>query len=157
MPPLPKIVRLLALGCAGALATAGCQKDAPAPATPDQLLAGARWRLISRVSLVNLPGFTPVDEYAALPPCSQDDVERYGADNAYTYDEGPTKCDPLAPQQQPGLWFLGNQGTRLTVTSDGLSTGYAVDELTATSLKMRRVQQNNGIEETTTLAYKAVP
>ncbi|OGX91495.1 hypothetical protein [Hymenobacter coccineus] len=147
---------LLVLAFALASATAGCKKDGLQLSTPDNLLSGTKWKLISNSSLINLPGFTPLDNYALLLPCNKDDFQQFNASNVYAYNEGPTKCDPSDPQEQPGLWFLGNFGTQLTITYDGFSTNYTVDQLTAVSLKMHSVQQNNGIEETTSLVYKAV-
>ena len=151
-----KAVLALTLTLVGA-AAAGCKKDEPRLATPDNLLSGPKWQLVSNSSLVNLPGFTPVDNYASLPPCSKDDFLQFKAGNAYAYNEGPTKCAPSDPQEQLGLWFLGSFGTQLTVTTpDGLSTSYTIDQLTVSSLKMHSVEQNNGIDQTTSLGYTAV-
>ena len=150
------VLFILALACT----TLSCGKDEkgddPHPPTQAQLLSAKKWQIRS-ISLTS-PSQPDVDLYALVRPCSQDDFVEFTAPNTFRSDEGPTKCQTTDSQTQLGIWALGTNETQLTVTFNGFTTSYTIDELTDTSLRLTTTRtQSNGVVSTQKNSYVAIP
>lgn len=148
---LKRLFLLLILGCA----TFSCAKKEPQPAQPasrTELLVAKKWQV--RSAIYQEAGYPDQDVYALSPACSRDDYEQFNKPNTFVCDEGATKCSLSSPQTRLGVWALFNNDTQLTITDDGFSTTYTIDELTDKSLKISSIQpQTNGTTATLRSAY----
>ena len=137
------------------LATA-CKKDDSVPnPTVTQKLIAKKWQL--RSASISAPSSPTIDLYALSLPCSLDDVTQYTTPNTVSYDEGPTKCDPLDPQTQTATWALSKNDTQLTITSGSTSNSFTIDELTDSALTLSYVQIQSGVTATIKTSYSPVP
>ena len=66
-------------------------------------------------------GVTEIYEGEGLgAPCDRDDLVIFKDNNTVNFDEGPTKCDPDAPQVYgTENWSLLNDDTQIQFSSDG--------------------------------------
>jgi hypothetical protein len=140
----------LPLLLAGAL-TACKKEEATAPASKTDLLTAKNWRLTAyTTTVIAASGNTTTDMYAAEPPCSRDNFMAFKRDNTLAFDEGLTKCNPLAEQTTSIAWAWQDNETTLAYSTNtnsgtgpvGISTlKYQVVELTASTLHVRYVLQ----------------
>ncbi len=98
------------------------------------MLSAKKWQI--RSSVLTAPNTPTVDVYAIAQPCTLDNFIQYAAPNTFIYDEGLTKCQAIDAQQRLGIWALGSNDTQLTVSFNGFTTIYTIDEVTDTSLKL---------------------
>jgi hypothetical protein len=125
------------------------------PLTVTQQLTGKDWRL--RSASIAAPGQPTIDVYALSQPCSLDDITQYTTPNTVYYLEGPTKCDPLDPQVQTATWGLSTNDTQLSVTANGTTNTFTIEELTSTSLILSYSTVQSGVVATIKTAYAVVP
>lgn len=60
-----------------------------------------------------------VDEFPNIDACSKDDRYIFNINNTYSFNEGPTKCDPSDPQVfDTGSWSFTNNETKLQFGTD---------------------------------------
>lgn len=125
------------------LTAVSCKKDKPR----EELLTSGSWRA-SSIS-VTLGPFT-VDGYADLEDCEKDDRLTFKSDKTVEIDEGPTKCDPAAPQTfSIGTWSLSDNDNKLTYGG----TTYDILELTENRLRLRGSISDSGLTGTIELGF----
>lgn len=145
-----------------------CKKDkktetstptpAPAPApTNTEKLTGKNFKM---TALTVSPGFNIggtiiTDFYAQMLACVKDNTYRFNTDKTITYDEGPTKCDPTAPQTTSGTWMWSTDEKVLTVKDDPSDPGtsYTVITNDGTTLKVSYDEEDSGINYTYTITW----
>ncbi|MDX9750157.1 MAG: lipocalin family protein [Flavobacteriales bacterium] len=149
---------LLTFLCAGTMFLAGCSKDDdPQPdsnnngglivgggdgggggggggQTTVQQLCDKNYKLtVSTIS----PAFQGTTDYLSLmEPCNTDDILRFSQDGTFTWDEGPSMCDPNGQQSVSGNWTLTNNNALLTLTAGGQSLAWNVVTINGTILKV---------------------
>jgi hypothetical protein len=112
-----------------------CKKDdattpAPAPSKTD-LLTAKSWKVtdfkVSGQSIYNSILFEN---------CAKDDLTKFSATKAVTFDEGAIKCDPSSPQSRTGSWELNADQTKLKLTdpTGDQSLEGTINTLTSTTL-----------------------
>ena len=111
-------LRLLLLFAVSALVVLSSCKDDKDDPTPEEMIVGS-WNLIKEVYTED--GVTETYEGEGLgDACDRDDLWVFAENNTLTLDEGPTKCDPNAPQVYgSGQWTLLNNGSQLQITDSG--------------------------------------
>ena len=149
MKKLPLFLGLLA----STLVLASCEKDVtelPAPAqevaVPTQsklaMLEAGPWHLTSLLlaSAPSAPGAAPtvVDILPRLKAAQRDNLHSFSSDGSFVLDEAAVKAYPEAPQQLTGAWQLA--GDSLTVSQSDITRHYLVEELTATTLRVKLTQ-----------------
>ena len=134
------------------MSLSACKKDETTTETPkvagSTLLVGKDWRItaFTRTS----PGGT-IDVFATYPACEKDDLVEFLANGTSTDKAGATKCDPADPDTQPGpFWALLENDTKFRMI-DGDTILANVVELTANTFRIRIVEDDNGITNTTNL------
>jgi len=114
-------------------------------------LTGKDWRMIA--STLSTTGAPTVDMYAAMPPCEKDDLLEFLTSGLITEKEGATKCDPANPDTAPGgAWALLNSDKQLRII-DGDTTYLDIVELSATSLKVKMNEVDNGTTYTYNFSF----
>ncbi|WP_113662101.1 DUF5004 domain-containing protein [Pedobacter nanyangensis] len=82
-------------------------------------LEGTKWKVTSMIVGQEVSGVkNEADLFLIAENCSKDDLVHFNAGGNFIYDEGPTKCDPDAPQQESGTWSLSADKKKLTLTSN---------------------------------------
>ena len=77
----------------------------------------------------------PWDVEDVTDPCELDDIFTFLTNGTYNYTEGPTKCDPLDPDQiDSGNWSLQTNETILRITSGGDTVDFTIEQLDANTL-----------------------
>lgn len=126
-----QVLYLLATACV-LTGLSSCKKDdstAPTPTKTDMLTAKT-WK-ITEVKVANQSVFNP-PFFAA---CNKDDLTKFSANKAATFDEGSLKCDPTAPQSRTGSWDLTTNETKLKITDpDGAVLEGTIGTLSSTTL-----------------------
>lgn len=119
-----------------------CNKDDDAaPATKADMLVGKTWKRSASTITPGVQlqsGEIVSDLYTYLGSCYQDDFVRFNRNpNTYIAEEGPTTCDPIAPQvSDTGNWLLNSDESALVLSSSGGGqSSYKLEELTATTLR----------------------
>lgn len=85
-------------------------------------LEGTKWKMTSLIVGQEIGGQkTEADFFALADDCSKDDVMMFNAGSNFTYDEGPTKCSPIDPQQEIGKWTLSSDKKKLTLISESIN------------------------------------
>ncbi len=147
-----KAIKYLAMGLAlSSILFVGCKKSetTATKVSGSSLLTGKDWRIIGIVQTV--PGTPSLDIFAAMPACQKDDLEEFMSNGVVTDKAGASKCDPAEPDSAPGgFWALLNNDAQLRIIN-GDTTIANVKELTATSLKLELVLEDQGIVYTTNI------
>ena len=157
MKKLPVILSLLA----STLVFASCEKEieelkspaqdvavAAAQSKPEMLAAGP-WHLTSLTLATTTPAVTTptaVDILPRLKASQLDNLHTFKADGTFVLDEAALKAHPQAPQQFTGSWKLS--GDSLTVAQPDVTRHFFVEELSATTLRVKLTQ--TGEQGTTT-------
>ncbi len=125
MKKLPFLTLMLA-ACA-LMFVASCKKDD----SPEDLLAGTGcWKTVK--SEYRDAGTTTWTN-EPVEPCLADDCTSFKS-GAISFDEGATKCDPTDPQSSTGTYTLSEDGKTLTITQDGFTFPFTVEELSSKKL-----------------------
>ncbi|MFN0215458.1 MAG: lipocalin family protein [Saprospiraceae bacterium] len=113
---------------AGIFVLASCKKD---DSSKDLLTGQSCWKIVKQESRIDSsdPWTTDVTE-----SCIADNCLSFSADGKTSTDEGATKCDPADPQTLAGTYVLSEDGKTLTITQDGFSLPFVVEELTSSKL-----------------------
>ena len=73
--------------------------------------------------------------YYDLAGCRKDDVQRFNRDGSGEINEGPTKCDSIAPQSKYVQWeFLNSHAASIEINQEE----YWIDKLDAHEFKISR-------------------
>lgn len=155
MKKLPVFLSLLA----STLVFASCEKEIEEIKDPAQevaaaattvqskpeLLAAGPWHLTSLTLATAAPGATAtpaVDIFSRMKAAQVDNLHTFKADGGYVLDEAALKAYPEAPQQLTGSWKLA--GDSLTISQPDVTRHFAVEELTATTLRVKLTQAVGG-------------
>lgn len=150
-----KTVKFFAIALAAiTLSLSACKKDETTTETPkasgSSLLTGKDWRLTA-LTIVS-PGGS-IDVFATFDACEKDDLQEFKADGTVLDKAGATKCDPADPDTEPGgFWTLLENDTKLRLI-DGDTTLADIVELSATSLRVKIVENDNGVTYTTNATF----
>lgn len=150
-----KTIKFFAIALAAiTMSLSACKKDEATPATPKpsgaSLLTGKDWRITGVT--VTTPGGT-IDVFSTFEACEKDDLQEFLANGTMVEKAGATKCDPSDPDTAPGgFWALLENDTKLRLI-DGDTIVIDIVELTATSMRGRTVENDNGIAITTNFTF----
>ncbi|MBT9392611.1 DUF5004 domain-containing protein [Hymenobacter sp. NST-14] len=149
MKKLPVILSLLA----STLVFASCEKEieelkdpaqdvtAAATQSKPELLAAGPWHLTSltlATATKSDAAPTAVDILPRLKAAQRDNLHTFKADGTFVLDEAAVKAFAEAPQQLTGSWKL--TGDSLTVAQPDVTRHFLVEELSATTLRVRLTQ-----------------
>lgn len=152
MKKLPVFLSLLA----STLVFASCEKEIEEIKDPAQevaaaaanvqskpeLLAAGPWHLTGLTLTTVTPGTaaTPgVDLLPRMKAAQRDNLHTFKADGGYVLDEAQLKAYAEAPQQVTGSWKLA--GDSLTISQPDVTRHFFVEELSATTLRVKLTQQ----------------
>ncbi len=132
-----------------------CKDDDVQP-DQTQLLTGGNWKLTAFTSDPAFEWFgTPVTNiYAQLPACIKDDLTTFKPSGTVNFDEGPSKCDPNDPQTTSGTWALSADETVLSVTSDGETESWEIEDLKKDTFQANYKVTQEGVTYTFTVTFK---
>jgi hypothetical protein len=160
---MKKVTLFLSLA-ATVLSLASCEKELDNVKTPDQattvsattaaqtveektsLLTTGDWKLTSQVGTANE---LTTDLRMMLKADKLDDFTQFRDAGKLILDEGLLKHDAGMAQQTEGTWAFTDNGQSLTVTHAGVTTTYAIAELTATTLRLVQTEAGTGGKTTT--------
>jgi hypothetical protein len=162
MKKLPVFLSMVA----ATLVLASCEKEieeikdpaqevaaaANAAKSQPELLTASPWHLTSLTLTSATSGTTAAPAVDLLPrmkPAQRDNQHIFKADGSFALDEAAVKPFPEAPQQIAGSWKLSAGGDSLTVAQPNVTRHFAVEELTATTLRVKLTQQTEGAPATT--------
>lgn len=146
-----KTVKFLAIALAAlSMSFSACKKEDEKTETPkvaaSTLLTGKDWR-VSALTITS-PGGT-IDVLAAMQACEKDDLQEFLANGNIVNKAGATKCDPADPDTEPGgSWAFLNNDTKFRII-DGDTTLADVVEITASTFRVKIVENDNGVVYTT--------
>lgn len=99
-------------------------------------------------------GTTETDITQFYDVCMLDNFYQFNSNLAYTYDEGPTKCDPNAPQTpESGTWAWNTGETQITLTVPEGTYSLEVATLTTTQLITNQPVTFNNANHTLTVTW----
>lgn len=164
MKKLPVILSLLA----STLVFASCEKEieelkapaqdvaAAATQSKPEMLAAGPWHLTSLTLATATPAAataapTAIDILPRLKAAQRDNLHTFKADGTFVLDEAALKAHPQAPQQLTGSWKLS--GDSLTVTQPDVTRHFFVEELSATTLRVKLTQAGEQGTTTYTSVY----
>jgi hypothetical protein len=133
----PKIFLLLIIFCV----LVGCKKKPEAPTKP-QLLAQKPWKY--KTAGIDQDKNGSIDlplPSTSLQPCMLDNTYVFNSNGTGAINEGPTKCDPAAPQTSPFLWNFSDNETNINLQSAalfGLGGKFKVLALNDTAFNMSK-------------------
>jgi hypothetical protein len=143
------------------LSFVACKKEDPQPDdnnnnnsgnNKSSILTSGTWKLAASHTVLEYEGRTESsDLFAAMPQCMRDNIYTFNKDNTATLDEGASKCSPTDPQQRSaGTWALSQNDTKLKMTENGAVVNADVLTLNSTTLEVKYVVKNPGVNATTT-------
>ena len=140
-----KLRLLLLLAISALLVLPSCKDDEP---TVKEQLIGS-WQVTQEKYTED--GVTEIYEGEGLgDPCDRDDLVIFKDNNTVAYDEGPTKCDPDAPQVYgTENWSLLNDDTQIQFSSDGDVYAVTIASLNKSTLVMSESGTDTDIEGNT--------
>jgi hypothetical protein len=118
-----------------------CSKDADDGAAKTDALTTGTWKLTGYMTDYDKDGTYEEDSYAILAGCEKDNIYTFQPDGTEIVDEGPTKCIANNPQTRTFTWSFNDNQKELQL---GTST-YQIEELTATTLRLKRTTSYNVI------------
>ena len=118
-----------------------CSKDHGDDAAKKDALTTGTWKLTGYMTDYDKDGTYEEDSYAILAGCEKDNIYTFQADGTEIVDEGPTKCIANNPQTRTFTWSFNDNQKELQL---GTST-YHIEELTATTLRLKRTTSYNVI------------
>jgi hypothetical protein len=145
---------LLAMFGLLAIISTSCKKDKDESKT--DLLTGGNWQMSALTSDPAFDWFgTPVTNiYAQLPACIKDDLTVFKTNGTVNFDEGPSKCETNDPQTTTGTWALSTDEKVLSVTTDGETESWNIEELKGNTFKAHYEIQEDGVTYTLSVVYQ---
>jgi hypothetical protein len=116
------------------------QAEAQMQQTPQQLLTNGQWRMTEMTTTTREAGATEsitASVFAHLKPALRDDLTQFTAAGSYILDEGASKVKADALQQKAGTFVLSEDAQTLTVKMPDSERKYTVEELTASTLRLK--------------------
>lgn len=131
-----------------------CKEDDEDPDTTE-LLTDGNWKLTAMTSDPAIDWFgTPVTNvYAQLPACIKDDFTIFKDNGTVNFDEGASKCDPSDPQTTSGTWTLNTDETILSVTTDGETESWNIEELKEKTFSAKYEITDLGVNYTLSVTF----
>lgn len=114
------------------LLTSCSKKDSVA--SKEDLLVSGSWKLIGAAEDNDANGTYETDAFAGFLDCFKDNYYTFSSKGELELNENTTKCDPGDPQTMSIDWEFTQNETHLMVGADE----YAIEELTASSLKLKQ-------------------
>ncbi len=138
-----------------AICSTSCKKDND-DVKKAEILTGGNWQM---TALTTDPAYdwfgTPVTNiYAQLPACIKDDLTVFKTNGTVNFDEGVSKCDPNAPQTTSGTWAFSTDEKVLSVTQDGDTESWNIEELKDNTFKAHYEITEDGLTYTFTVTFK---
>jgi Lipocalin-like domain len=143
----------------GLLATLGmtsCEKDKDdAKPNNTKVLTGGNWQLSALTSDPAIDWFgTPVTNvYAQLPACVKDDITVFKTGGTVNFDEGASKCEASDPQTTSGTWAFNTDETIISVTQDGETESWNIEDLKNSTFKARYEVDIEGLNYTFSVTF----
>lgn len=134
--------KLLIAFAAGALLIGACKEDEKEVTPPTNQavteLTGKNWQMMSNFTVYTKgTKDSTYNEYATMDACEKDDLINFNTNKTITTKAGATKCNPTDPDTEPsGTWELSADNKKLTITNDGVTLVFNVQELAATNLTL---------------------
>ncbi|WP_207433591.1 lipocalin family protein [Sabulibacter ruber] len=100
-----------------------CSDDDDTPSR-EEMLMNKRWQITGLT--VSTP-LGSIDYYEEFEDCMRDNYIEFRSGGILVMNEGPTKCNDSAPQENPGTWSL--EGNTLRISGIGAALSLQVDEL----------------------------
>lgn len=143
------------------IAFAACKKDdggqtnTTTTSRKDTLTTG-KWMVSSMMLTYTLSGKeSTVNIYDSLQACAKDDLYLFLTNGNVTIDQGTTKCDTSAPQQnQSGTWALNSSSDTLIL--DGVipvGKYFKIVSFSNSTMQLRRDSSLAGIPATVTATF----
>lgn len=121
-----------------------------------QLLTANPWKVTAqKVEITQNGTTTTVDNYANLDACNRDNFMIFQPGGTGITDEGPTKCNPGAPQTTPFSWAFNGAETHLELTENGSTSSYEIVMLSANMLTIKTTISDSGIFAIITTSFTA--
>lgn len=138
-----------------AICATSCKKDKDDD-SKTELLTDGNWQM---TALTSDPAFdwfgTPVTNvYAQLPACIKDDLTVFKTNGTVNFDEGPSKCETNDPQTTSGTWALSADEKVLSVTTDGETESWNIDELKGSTFKAKYEVEEGGLTYTFSVVFQ---
>lgn len=124
------------------LAFSACKKDDPVVKTKTELITTGSWYF--EEGGVDNDGNGTIDIQMGagfIEACILDNYSTFSAGGTGVANEGPTKCDPAAPQTTPFTWVFTNNETEISfigMNMFGLGSDFEVKALTETRLTLAK-------------------
>jgi hypothetical protein len=119
-----------------------CDKNDSSPAADAKttLITSSSWKYENAGVDGDRNGSIDLPLPAALPACLRDNTLTLSANGTGTVDEGPSKCDPAAPQSTPATWSFASNQTMLNLGGSGIGVSgqLKIVELSATNLTLSK-------------------
>ena len=125
---------------AGSLVFAACSKNEK-NATKTELITASPWKYDNAGMDANKDGSIDFSITSQLQACMTDNTLKLNTDGTGMVDEGPTKCDPSAPQSLAVTWSFTSDEANLNLGGGGLfglSGQFKILTLNATTLKLSK-------------------
>lgn len=126
-----KLYSILAAACIFCILIACNKKEKNL--SRSELLTSGSWKLTGSESDNDGNGTYEADDYAGFLDCFKDNFATFKSNDQVDIDEGPTKCDPLDPQNETASWMLTNNDNNLVIDGDS----YDILELTNSTFRFR--------------------
>ncbi len=135
------------------LIAASCKKDKDnntnTAKTKTELITSGAWK---RTALTSNPaydwnanGVFDTNILNTMFSCEKDNFDTYKTNGIMETNEGASKCNPSDPQTWTATWTWTNNETKIIFDN---YDEYILDELTATTLKLRQTFVENGVTYT---------
>ncbi len=134
---MKKMIRLSFIAIAAMLLFASCSKTDSKTRTT--LITTGNWKIVSDMSRTGSGAWQ--EDIGSYGACELDGYFVFKTDNTFESNEGATKCDPLDPQIETGIWAFTDNETKLNFNG----TAATLDELTSTTLSFTISTSFNGI------------
>lgn len=134
---MKKMIQLSFIAIAAMLFFTSCSKTDSK--TKTELITSGKWKIVSDMSRTGSGAWQ--EDIGTYGACELDDFILFNTDNTLEINEGVTKCDPLDPQFEMGIWAFTDNETKLSL--DG--TPATLDELTSTTLSFTISTFFNGV------------
>lgn len=144
---------------AGSLVFVSCEKDKDIDAKqPDKILTSGTWKLTALTvdPAIDWFGTSVTNVYSQLPTCTKDDLTTFQSNGTVNFDEGPSKCSTNDPQTFTGLWALSNDKKTISITLNGETESWKINQLSSSSVQVDYEQEDeygSGLTYTFTATY----
>lgn len=137
------------------LALTSCEKDENKVSNTDKITG--TWKLTAMTvdPAIDWFGTQVTNLYAQLPACTKDDLTIFQSNGVVKLDEGDSKCEVSDPQTQTGTWTFNTSESTISVTTDGETESWEINELTKDRFSVDYIveDEEEGITYTFTATY----